>query len=183
MTDLSLYILDITMSSVRAGAKNIEVKLEEINKVLTVTITDDGCGMTAEQVEKLSNPFFTTRTTRKVGLGIPLLKLAAEQTGGEVMITSKHESEYPSDHGTHVTATFYKQHIDFTPMGDIISTVTTLIQGSPEIDFTFLHVTDQFRVSLDTREVREVLGPEIPLSEPEILSWIADNLSEQYKNI
>jgi hypothetical protein len=82
-----------------------------------------------------------------------------------------------------VTATFYKQHIDFTPMGDIISTVTTLIQGSPDVDFDFKHQSNTFDVSLDTREVREVLGPEIPLSEPEILSWIADNLSEQYKNI
>ena len=78
MTDLSLYILDITMNSVRAGAKNISVILEEVENVLTVSITDNGCGMTSEQVEKLSNPFFTTRKTRKVGLGVPFLRMLSE---------------------------------------------------------------------------------------------------------
>lgn len=183
MKELSLNVLDIAMNSVKAKSTLIKICITEDDATLKMEIIDNGCGMTAEFLAGVIDPFCTTRTTRKVGLGIPLLKLAAEQTGGEVMITSKHESEYPSDHGTHVTAIFCKQHIDFTPMGDIISTVTTLIQGSPEIDFAFLHKSNTFDVSLDTREVREVLGPEIPLSEPEILSWIADNLNDQYKNI
>ena len=183
MKELSLNVLDITMNSVKAKATLINIHITEDDELLKIEIIDNGCGMSAEMLAGVVDPFCTTRTTRKVGLGIPLLKLAAEQTGGEVTITSKHEAEYPLDHGTHVTATFYKKHIDFTPMGDIISTVTTLIQGSPDIDFEFRHTSNTFDVSLDTREVREVLGPEIPLSEPEILSWIADNLSEQYKNI
>ena len=183
MKELSLNVLDITMNSVKAGATLINIHITEDDERLTMEIIDNGCGMTAEFLHGVIDPFCTTRTTRKVGLGIPLLKLAAEQTGGEVSIASRHESEHPQDHGTQVSATFYKQHIDFTPMGDIISTVTTLIQGSPNIDFEFLHKSSTFEVSLDTREVREVLGPEIPLSEPEILLWIADNLSEQYKNI
>ena len=183
MKQLSENILDITMNSVKAKATLINIHITENDELLTLEIIDNGCGMTAEFLRGVIDPFCTTRTTRKVGLGIPLLKLAAEQTGGEVTITSKHEAEYHTEHGTHVTATFYKQHIDFTPMGDIISTVTTLIQGSPDVDFDFQHKSNTFAVSLDTREVREVLGPDIPLSEPEILSWIADNLSEQYKNI
>jgi len=183
MKELSLNVLDIAMNSVKAKATLINIHITEDDELLKMEIIDNGCGMTAEFLRGVIDPFCTTRTTRKVGLGIPLLKLAAEQTGGEVTITSKHESEYPTEHGTCVTATFYKQHIDFTPMGDIISTVTTLIQGSPDIDFEFRHLSNTFDVSLDTREVREVLGPEIPLSEPEILLWIADNLSEQYKNI
>ena len=183
MKELSLNVLDITMNSVKAKATLINIHITEDDELLKMEIIDNGCGMTDEFLRGVIDPFCTTRTTRKVGLGIPLLKLAAEQTGGEVVITSKHESEYPNEHGTRVTATFYKQHIDFTPMGDIVSTVTTLIQGSPDIDFEFLHKTNTFEVSLDTREVREVLGPEIPLSEPEILSWIADNLNDQYKNI
>ena len=182
MKELSLNVLDITMNSVKAGATLINIHIYEDDERLTMEIIDNGCGMTAEFLRGVIDPFCTTRTTRKVGLGIPLLKLAAEQTGGEVNITSRHESEHPQDHGTQVSATFYKQHIDFTPMGDIISTVTTLIQGSPDVDFEFRHKSNTFDVSLDTREVREVLGPEIPLSEPEILLWIADNLCEQYKN-
>ena len=183
MKELSLNVLDIAMNSVKAKATLVQIHITEDEELLKMEIIDNGCGMTAEFLRGVIDPFCTTRTTRKVGLGIPLLKLAAEQTGGEVIITSKHESEFPKGHGTHVTATFYKKHIDFTPMGDIISTVTTLIQGSPDIDFEFLHKSNTFEVSLDTREVREVLGPEIPLSEPEILSWIANNLCEQYKNI
>ena len=183
MKELSLNVLDIAMNSVKAKATLINILITEDDELLKMEIVDNGCGMTADFLRGVIDPFCTTRTTRKFGLGIPLLKLAAEQTGGEVVITSKHESEYPEEHGTHVVATFYKKHIDFTPMGDIISTVTTLIQGSPDIDFVFLHKSNTFDVSLDTREVREVLGPEIPLSEPEILLWIADNLSEQYKNI
>ena len=183
MKELSLNVLDIAMNSVKAKATLINIHITENDELLKMEIIDIGCGLTAEFLRGVIDTFCTTRTTRKVGLGIPLLKLAAEQTGGEVSITSKHESEFPKDHGTHVSASFYKKHIDFTPMGDIISTVTTLIQGSPEIDFAFLHKSNTFDVALDTREVREVLGPEIPLSEPEILSWIADNLNDQYKNI
>ena len=183
MKELSLNVLDIAMNSVKAKATLISIHITEDDELLKMEIVDNGCGMTADFLRGVIDPFCTTRTTRKVGLGIPLLKLAAEQTGGEVVITSKHESEYPEEHGTHVVATFYKKHIDFTPMGDIISTVTTLIQGSPDIDFEFLHKSNTFEVALDTREVREVLGPEIPLCEPEILLWIVDNLSEQYKNI
>ena len=183
MKELSLNVLDITMNSVKAGATLINIHITEDDELLKMEIIDNGCGMTEEFLRGVIDPFCTTRTTRKVGLGVPLLKLAAEQTGGEVTITSKHESQYPEGHGTHVTAIFYKQHIDFTPMGDIISTVTTLIQGSPDVDFDFRHKSNTFDVLLDTREVREVLGPEIPLCEPEILSWIADNLCEQYKNI
>ncbi len=182
MKELSLNVLDIAMNSVKAKATLINIHITEDDTLLKLEIIDNGCGMTTEFLQGVIDPFCTTRTTRKVGLGIPLLKLAAEQTGGEVNISSHHESEYPKDHGTRVTATFYKQHIDFTPMGDIISTVTTLIQGSPDIDFAFLHTSNTFDVSLDTRELREVLGHEIPLNDPEILSWITQHLDEQYKN-
>ena len=180
MTDLSLYILDITMNSVRAGAKNIEVKLEEINKVLTVTITDDGCGMTAEQVEKLSNPFFTTRTTRKVGLGIPFLRMLAEQTGGRVDIESKSDAEF-EDHGTTVTAVFHSDHIDFVPLGDLVETMITLVQGSPDIDFVYSHTSDEgTAVGMDTREMRAILVDDIPLNSYEILEFIRGFLKDQY---
>lgn len=182
MKELSMNVLDIAKNSVKAGASLIGISIQESDGLLTLTITDDGCGMKDEMLRTVIDPFCTTRTTRKVGLGIPLLKLAAEQTEGEVRITSRHEDEYPETHGTEVVATFYQTHIDYTPMGDIVSTVTTLIQGSPEIDFTFLHVTDQFRVSLDTRELRGILGEEIPLGEPEIIGWIAQYLNEQYQN-
>ena len=127
MDELSLYVLDITMNSVRAGATRIEVELVEDGEWLTFRVRDNGCGMTEEQLKKLSDPFFTTRTTRKVGLGIPFLKMLAEMTGGEVKITSVHES-VSTDHGTTTCAKFGKNHIDF-----ILYTIVHIIQHIPNI--------------------------------------------------
>ena len=179
MKELSLYVLDITMNSVKAGAAHIDVSLVEDGKWLTFTVKDDGCGMTAEQVARISDPFFTSRTTRKVGLGVPFLRLLAEQTGGTVDVFSKSESEYPDDHGTVTKATFDTSSIDFIPLGDMISTVITLVQGSPERDFRFTHQRAQGMVSLDTAELRAALG-DVSLAEPEVLAWIREYLEEQY---
>ncbi len=180
MKELSLNVLDIAKNSVKAGATLITVTLVEENGWLTLTIADNGCGMTPEILVTVSNPFYTTRTTRKVGMGIPLLTLAAEQTGGTVRITSRHESLHPDDHGTEVVATFDMGHIDFTPVGDLPATVQTLIMGSPEIDFAFSHRTDRSAVELDTREMREILGEEVSLASYEVLEWILATLREQY---
>ena len=181
MKELSLNVLDIAENSVKAGATLVRIHLIDDGEVLTMTIEDDGCGMKEEILRGVIDPFYTTRTTRSVGLGIPLLKLAAEQTGGEVHISSRHESEYPDAHGTVVTARFFTQHIDCTPMGDIVSTMTTLIQGHAEIDFEFLHRSNDFEVQLSTKEMREILGAGIPLNDPEILAWIAQYLKDQYQ--
>ena len=129
------------------------------------------------------NPFFTTRTTRKVGFGIPFFKLVAEQTGGSFKIESKSQKEFPKNHGTCVTAVFNKNHIDYTPLGDIVSTVITLIQGHPESDFYFKHTVGEGEVLLNTQELRQVLGDDINLNEFEILNWIKDFLKEQYENL
>lgn len=180
MKELSLNILDIAMNSVKAKASLIRIVIEETDEKLVVTIADNGCGMKADFLSRLRDPFCTTRTTRKVGLGIPFYVLAAEQTGGSVEITSRHESEHPIGHGTEVVATFFKNSIDFTPLGDIISTVVTLVQGSEDIDFEFSHTLKNGNVSLKTAEMREILGEDIPLSSPEILAWISENLREQY---
>lgn len=178
MKELSLNILDIAMNSVRAEAKNIEINITETEQLLEVIIKDDGFGMTAETLKRVTDPFCTTRTTRKVGLGIPFYKLAAEQTGGSLDIRSIPREENEESSGTIITASFVKSHIDCLPLGDIVSTVCTLIQGSPDIDFIFTHNS----VRLSTKELREVLG-DVPLSSPEILAWIREFLNEQYNEI
>ncbi len=180
MKELSLYVLDITMNSVRAGASNIGITLIEKNNILDMYITDNGCGMTKEQVEKLSNPFFTTRKTRKVGLGVPFLRMLAEMTGGSVDIESVPEAE-SEEHGTKVHAAFHTDHIDFVPLGDIVETVITLIQGSPNVDFEYLHETEKGQVRLSVPEIRQILGDDVPLSSFEILEWIKGFLTEQYE--
>ena len=179
MKELSLNILDIAENSLKAGATLTEISIIENTDELTIIIKDDGCGMSEDTVRDVINPFYTTRTTRKVGLGIPLFKMAAEQTGGYVEIESKTATEKDATHGTTVSAHFKKNHLDFTPLGDIISTVTTLIQGHPDRDFLFSHKTDAREVSLDTREIRAVIE-DIPLDSFEILSWIRSSLDEQY---
>ncbi|MBR6633588.1 MAG: ATP-binding protein [Clostridia bacterium] len=179
MKELSLNILDIAKNSVKAGAANVIIKLEENEDDLKVIIADDGCGMPSEMVARVTDPFCTTRTTRKVGLGIPFYKLAAEQTGGRFEIVSKTKSYEGDTSGTTVTAVFKKKHIDCLPLGDVISTVSTLIQGSPEIDFVFSHEFDGKKVFLSTAEMRELLG-DVPLNSPEVLMWIRDYLEEQY---
>jgi hypothetical protein len=181
MKDLSLYILDIAMNSVRAGAKNISILLTEEDNILTLAIEDNGCGMTKEQVERLSNPFFTTRKTRKVGLGVPFLRMLSEMTGGKVTVTSRPEAEY-EDHGTEVTATFHTDHIDFIPLGDVVETVVTLIQGNPYSDYVFRHKTDKLDVNMDTSEMRAILGDEVPLNAYEVLAFIREFLLGQYEN-
>jgi signal transduction histidine kinase len=170
------------MNSVRAGATEITVSLREEGIWLTFTVSDNGCGMTEEQVRRLTDPFFTTRKTRKVGLGIPFLKMLAEMTGGHVKVTSVHES-VSEQHGTTTHARFGRHHIDFIPLGDMVETVKTLIQGSPEIDFTYRHATAAGEVTLSTASLREILGEDISLSEPEILSWIDSYLREQYEGM
>ena len=182
MKELSLNILDIAENSVKAKATLTEIGITEEGDLLTLKIKDDGCGMTEETLKTVTDPFYTTRTTRKVGMGIPLLKLEAELTGGGLEITSKHISEYPEEHGTVVTATFYKNHIDCTPLGDVVASITTLIQGHPDTDFLFTHKTEEREVALDTRELREVLGEDVPLNTYDVIKWIEDYINEQYLN-
>lgn len=177
MKELSLNILDITENSVKAGATLTEISIIEKGDTLTLIIKDNGCGMSDEILKTVENPFYTTRTTRKVGLGIPLLKLAAEQTGGEVKITSSTDKD---NHGTCVTALFYKNHLDFTPLGDVKETVLTLIQGHPDTDFLFIHQKDENEARLDTRELRTVLEG-VLLNTYEVLQWIKEYLNEQYQ--
>ncbi len=181
MKELSLNILDIAENSVKAGASLTEITIEEDERFLTLIIKDDGCGMTEDILKTVTDPFYTTRTTRKVGMGLPLLKMEAEITGGSMEITSKSEKEYPDSHGTQVTARFCKTHIDFTPLGDVSASIVTLIQGHPDTDFLFTHKLPGKTVSLDTRELRQVLEG-VPLNSYEIIKWIESYLDEQYQN-
>ena len=178
MRELSLNVMDVAQNSVRAEATLVRISVTESDKDdrLKIEIADDGCGMTQEQVQQVIDPFFTTRTTRKVGLGVPLFKLSAEQTGGSFDIQSE------KGVGTTTTASYVKSHVDMTPLGDINSTVKILIQCNPQIDFVYTCTTDNGSFTLDTRELREVLG-DVSLDTPDVLVWIGDYLEENTKNI
>lgn len=182
MKELSLNILDIVENSVKAGSDFTRISIYETKNKLTFTVTDNGHGMSEKVLKNVLDPFYTTRTTRKVGMGLPLLKLAAEQTGGKLEISSKYIDDFPLEHGTEVSAEFFKNHIDCAPLGDIIETVKTLIQGHPESDFEFRHNFPNGEVGLDTRQLRGILE-DVPLNTYEVIKWIEENLREQYSQI
>ena len=174
MRELSLNVMDVAQNSVRAEAELVKITVTESDRddLLSIIIEDNGRGMTEEQVRQVIDPFFTTRTTRKVGLGVPLFKMSAEQTGGSFSIKSK------LGEGTITQASYVKSHVDMTPLGDINSTVSILIRCNPDIDFVFTHTSDKGSFTLDTRELREVLG-DVRLDTPEVMEWIKDFLEEQ----
>ncbi len=174
MRELSLNVMDVAQNSVRAEASLVTITVEESDKndSLSISIEDNGCGMTEEQVSQVIDPFFTTRTTRKVGLGVPLFKLSAEQTGGSFEIKSK------LGEGTVTTARYVKSHVDMTPLGDINSTVEILIRCNPQIDFVFTRTNDNGSFTLDTRELRAVLEG-VSLDTPDVTEWIRQYLEEQ----
>ena len=173
MPEISLNILDVAENSTRAEATLVEISICADRKAdtLTVVIGDNGCGMTPEQVSQVTDPFFTTRTTRKVGLGIPFYKYAAESTGGSFSIQSE------LGKGTRVTAVFGLSHIDRMPLGDISSTIHTLVVYHPDTDFRYIYEYDGKSFTLDTREFREILG-DVPFDTPEISSYIMEYLTE-----
>lgn len=175
MKELSLNILDIAKNSVKAEATLVEISIVEEDGVRTLTIRDDGYGMSPAFLAHVTDPFTTTRTTRPVGMGLPLLKLAAEQADGKLTITSQRGE----GHGTTVRATFRIDHLDCVPVGDVAGTMVTLIQGSPDIDFEFLYRTAAGEKRLSTREMRGVLG-DVPLDTPEVLAWVSALLNEPF---
>ena len=138
MRELSLNILDIAQNSLSAGAGLVTLTVDEDSGAdsLTLRVEDDGRGMDADTLQRVRDPFYTTRTTRKVGMGIPLFRMAAEMTGGSLDIVSE------PGKGTAVTASFSLSHIDRMPLGDMAGTVTALIRLNPGVDFVYRHTVD-----------------------------------------
>lgn len=173
MTELSLNVLDVAQNSVKAEAGLIEISVavSASDNSLVIAINDDGRGMTAEQLEKVTDPFYTTRNTRSVGLGVSFFKQAAEMTGGCFEIDSE------VGKGTRVRAEFKLDSIDRMPLGDMCSTIETLVLYNLDIDFEYRYGVDGTRFALSTRELKETLGG-IPLDTPEIAGYIRDFLKE-----
>ena len=173
MRELSLNILDIAQNSISASASLITIEVSEntTDNTLLIGIYDNGKGMSEEQVKSVIDPFFTTRTTRKVGMGIPLFKMAAEQTGGSLEIKSE------LGVGTDVKAYFKTDSVDFTPLGDVASTIQMLITMNTDRDFVYKHTVNEKEFVCDTREIKEILG-DVPLDTYEVSQWLKDFITE-----
>ena len=178
MRELSLNVLDIAQNSIVAGASLTEIFVKEDTeeKTLLIGIYDNGKGMTPEQVENVKDPFFTTRTTRKVGMGIPLFKLAAEQTGGSFTIASQ------VGVGTKVDALFKTDSIDFTPLGDMASTIATIVSMNEDKDFVYTRSIDGKEFTFKSTDIKVILDG-VPLSEPSVMNWIEDYIKENTEQL
>lgn len=174
-----MNVLDIAENSVAAGATLITIGIDvnTAQRLLTITVADNGGGMSPEMLETVTDPFTTTRTTRRVGLGLPFMKMAAEQTGGSLVI----ESELNS--GTVVKATFTLGHIDLMPIGDMASTITALAQCNPDRDFVFTASADGESFTADTREMRKILGEGVGFDLPQVALWLKDYIAENTNQI
>lgn len=178
MNEIALHILDIVQNSIRAQATKIEVMINEVpgENLYEMIINDNGKGMTDTQLKEVEDPFFTTRTTRKVGMGIALLKQNAEQTGGRLEVKSEPRN------GTVLKAVFQHQHVDRPVLGDMAGTMTLLIGANPQIRFIYSHQTPLSTFDFDTDEVLEELDG-VPINDPEILRALKELIEENLELI
>jgi len=178
LLELSLHILDIVENSTRAGAKTISITLLEdtARDSMSLEIRDDGSGMTEDTLAKVIDPFFTTKTVRNVGLGLPMLAQAAERTDGKFIIESK------GGEATRVAVEFKLSHIDRQPLGDIASTLVTLIAGNTDVDFIYRHKHNDQEYILDTRDVKREID-DVPINHVEVLHFIREHVREGMKEI
>ena len=178
MRELSLHILDIAQNSISAHSTLIQINIEESSKdnLLSIEIIDNGSGMSPEFLKTVRDPFSTTRTTRKVGMGISLFEAAAVACGGRLEL----ESELGK--GTTLKTYFQLDHIDRAPLGDMAGTIQTLISGAPDIDFIYRHSKNGKDFVLDTTQLRNVLDG-VPLNTPDFLLWISDCVNEGLSEI
>ncbi|MHB9036671.1 MAG: ATP-binding protein [Armatimonadota bacterium] len=169
MRELSMHILDLAQNSISAGATKLEIEISADTKAntLTVSLRDNGRGMDPEFLAKVRDPFTTTRTTRRVGLGIPMFETAAKACDGELVLESSPEN------GTYVEATFRLSHIDRAPLGDMASTLVSIIAANPDLRVRYVHRVDDKVFVLDTEDIKTQLDG-VPINEGPVLKWLRD---------
>jgi len=178
LAELSMHIIDIVQNSISAGADLIKVKIHELKDrdLLIIEVEDNGKGMDKDQINRVQDPFYTTKSFKRVGLGIPLFKQTAEHCDGSFQILSE------PGKGTLIRATFKKSHVDLPPMGNLRDTILTLVVGEPNVDFVFEVETDGVVFVLDTREVKKELQ-DVPINHPEVVKFLREYIGENLKTM
>jgi len=179
MEDLSLHILDIVQNSLVAGASEISIVIIENDEknFLELIIQDNGKGIKKDLIERIVDPFYTTRKTRKIGMGLSLLKQSVEQTGGWLKIESV------ENHKTTIRAHFIKGHIDMIPKGNIPLTIKTIIMSNPELRLKFFYRYNNETFAFDTNDVKKILSNDISINNSEILNYIYNYISQNLKEL
>ncbi len=178
MEELALHILDLVTNSIEAGCTRVIIGVDEDihSDSLTITVEDNGRGMDRDLLTRVTDPFATTRTTRRVGLGIPLLAEAAGICDGGVTIDSR------KGRGTRVIARFRYSHIDRMPLGDMPATLTAILGGNPGLRVIYEHSVNERRFTLDSEEIQSKLG-DVPVSDPMVLTWLRGYLKQSLDEI
>ncbi|HMK65942.1 MAG TPA: ATP-binding protein [Thermodesulfobacteriota bacterium] len=173
MLELALHILDVAQNSIEAGASEVTITIDEDTEkdLFCIEVCDNGCGLSEEAVARVLDPFFTTRKTRHVGLGLPLLMEASRRCGGDLRLQSS------PGMGTRLEATFQHSHIDRAPLGDMPSVLMALFLSGKQIDWIYIHRVNEREFRLETNEIKKELR-EIPLSHPKVRAWLLDVLAE-----
>jgi anti-sigma regulatory factor (Ser/Thr protein kinase) len=173
MRDFSLHILDIVENSIEAGARKVEIEIKEDTKAdrLVLCVKDDGRGMDGDLMKKIEDPFFTMKPGKNFGLGVPLLAQAARQCGGSFNVVSE------KGRGTEVVAKFQASHIDRKPLGDIASTMVTLVAGHPDVDYSLVCERDGEQYVFETENTKKVLE-DVPINLPEVLKLLKDDIKD-----
>ena len=177
MRELSLHILDLAQNSIEAGAHNVIIEINENENGFFVFRISDGHGMSEEMVQKIRDPFVTTRTTRKVGMGIPFMDMVTKQCGGHLLIQSR------KGKGIVVAAAFAKDNIDRPPLGDIVSSIKVLLVGTPYLELKFIYKIGTSGFDIDTRVIRSLLGDEADFTRPEVYRWLAEYLKQEISQL
>jgi len=178
LNELSLYILDLVQNSIEAGATFVKIEVVEDleNDLFLISIEDNGRGIPKELINEVTNPFYTTRKTRKIGLGLALASQLAKDCNGKLFIES-------SENGTKVKIKLQHSHIDRPPLGNIVDTLLLLICGAPDVDFVYVHRADKKEFVFDTNKLKSVLGDDVPLNLPSVQEFIKEELSRGLSNL
>jgi len=176
--ELSLHVLDVMENALEAGATRIEVRIDEDLGAdrLTMEVADNGRGMSKEMTQRVLDPFFTTRKTRHVGLGLPLFAAAARRCDGDLTVESE------PGKGTRVRATFRHSHIDRAPLGDMPSALMAILLSGRPVDLAYVHRVGEAEFAFDSAEVRRELG-DVPLTHPAVRRWLWQTLQEGEKSL
>jgi hypothetical protein len=178
MQDLSLHILDIVENAIASKASHVAIRITEDpeQNQMVVEIEDNGEGIPPQLLEKVVDPFFTTRSTRKIGLGLSLLQQAAQACEGELQVQSLQGK------GTLVRASFRYNHIDRKPLGDMASTMVTLMAGNPQMDFHYAHRKGGRTFVLDTLELKRELD-DVPIHHPKVVQFVREEIHKGLREL
>jgi anti-sigma regulatory factor (Ser/Thr protein kinase) len=179
LQDLSLHVLDIVENSITAGANKVKITVSENNKddKLILEIQDNGTGINKEKLANVTDPFYTTKESKNIGLGLAMLAQAAKQSNGNLEISSR------KGQGTIITATFMYSHIDRKPIGNMTETLITLIMSKGmDIDLIYEHHKNDRNFIFDTEEIKKELR-DVPINDPEVIEFLKENLTQHFKEL